>query len=244
MNRLPTSLFLSLLPWIAAACAAPSGPAPYESRDLAFAYAPAEEAPVPVATPADAKPPEPAMPAATESPTESSVPMTTEEMNARAARAPQDDGRDRRERMPWEFTLAGTGSNDKDFEAGSGGVTATVGYFFNEIIEVGLRQNLTFADADNVPSVVNGATVAAIDAHLPLDMFYPFIGANIGYVYGDSIDETFAGGPEGGVKVFLKDDIFVAATVQYEFFFDDDDAIDEAFEDGVFQYSLGLGMRF
>jgi hypothetical protein len=148
--------------------------------------------------------------------------------------------------QPWEFTIGGAGSSDEDFDAGSAAATASIGYFLNEWFELAVRQTGSFADSESTRSVANGSTRLAADFHLPLDMVYPYVGGSIGYVYGDSIEEGFAAGPEAGVKFFLKSskDVFLNASAEWLFFFDENDSLNSAFDDGVVSYGLGLGMRF
>jgi hypothetical protein len=72
----------------------------------------------------------------------------------------------------------------------------------------------------------------------------PYVGANIGYVYGDGVHDTFEAGPEGGVKFFVNSTTFIKLGVEYEFFFDKGDDTSNAFSDGQFIYSLGIGFRW
>ena len=72
----------------------------------------------------------------------------------------------------------------------------------------------------------------------------PYIGANIGYAYGDQVNDTFLAGPEGGVKYFVNNTTFIFLSVEYQFFFDEGDDIEGAFSDGQFVYGLGIGFKF
>lgn len=150
------------------------------------------------------------------------------------------------EKMPWEFTIGGAGSSDEDFDAGSGAVAGSIGYFFNEWLELAVKQTGAFADSETTSSVLNGSTRVALDLHLPLEMVWPYVGGSFGYVYGDTIDETLAAGPEAGVKFFLKRsrDVFLNVSAEWLFFFDESESLNSAFDDGVLSYGLGLGMRF
>lgn len=145
----------------------------------------------------------------------------------------------------WELTLNGAGSNDQDFNAGSAQVNASLGYYLTEELEVQLRQSLSFFDAGSgVNDQWNGITRVALDYHFPLECWWPFIGINLGYIYGDTLNETMTAGVEGGVKVYVKESTFIQGMVEYDFFFDSSDRIGDAFEDGAFFYSLGVGFRF
>lgn len=148
-------------------------------------------------------------------------------------------------RQPWEFTIGGAGSSNQDFDAGGGQLASSVGYYFSEVIELSVRQNISYADGGRgTPAAWNGVTRGALDLHFPLDRFVPYVGVNLGYVYGDTVDETAVAGPEAGIKVYLKDDVFLLAGAEYEFFFDKSDRINDAFRDGLLVYGVGLGIRF
>ena len=145
----------------------------------------------------------------------------------------------------WELTLAGQGSNDNDFESTSFGVNGSLGYFFTDNLELAVRQNINYTDAlsGGEGSAWNGQTVLALDFHFDLGRWQPFIGANIGYAYGESTNDTWVAGPEAGVKYFVTQSAFIQLLAQYEFFFDNGDDIDSSFDDGAFFYSLGIGLK-
>ncbi len=141
-----------------------------------------------------------------------------------------------------EFTLGGAGANDQDFDVGGGAVEASLGYLLSDNLQFTLRQRASFADAGE--STWNGSTRAAIDFLIPIGPVRPFVGANLGYVYGDTVDETFAAAPEVGVKWWVTQSAFVFGMAEYQFFFEDTDDADDAFEDGSFVYSVGIGIHF
>jgi len=96
----------------------------------------------------------------------------------------------------WELTLSGSGTNDRDFNSTSFGVDGSIGYFFTDNLEVALRQNITYTDIGATKgSAWNGSTDVALDFHFDLGRWQPFIGANIGYAYGDSTNDTFEAAP-------------------------------------------------
>ena len=45
----------------------------------------------------------------------------------------------------------------------------------------------------------SGSTRVAVDYNFDMGRWVPYIGANLGYVYGD-VNDTWIAGPEGGVK--------------------------------------------
>ena len=148
------------------------------------------------------------------------------------------------DRGPWEFTLAGTGFSDKDFDTTQLGVDLGLGFFLGPI-EIGGRQTINWADTD-VDDVLSGSTRGFVDLQFDIGPVSPFIGVMLGYVYGDLVKDQFIAGPEAGIKIHVGDDqdTFIFARVEYQFFFEDEDDADSAFEDGQFVYTIGVGFRF
>ena len=148
----------------------------------------------------------------------------------------------------WELTLTGSGSSNNDADSGNAALQASLGYFVFNQFEVLVRQGVGYVDNDDITgggTSVTASTAVAIDYHFDLDRFQPFIGAGIGYNYGDSdVDETFFAGPEAGVKYYVKDDTFIYGLVQYQWFFDKAENIDDGEEDGSFLYAVGIGFNW
>lgn len=149
-------------------------------------------------------------------------------------------------RGPWELELSGSGANGNKFNGFTGALNFGIGYFFNDNLEVGLRQSLSYTDV-GVPRTLDGSTRVAVDFHFPLgdqNQFLPFVGANLGYVYGDNIRDTWELAPEGGIKWFVGPDAFIYGQIEYQFFFRTGSGINGGFKNGEFVYSLGIGFRF
>jgi len=148
----------------------------------------------------------------------------------------------------WELTLGGGGSNGSDFDGTTFSVNGSLGYFFTENVEVALRQTIGYTDITGASgSTWSGSTRVAADFHFDLGRWQPFVGANIGYIYGEVTNDTFIAGPEAGVKFFVNDTTFVFVMAEYQFFFDsgdDADDIGETIDDGQFVYTLGLGFKW
>jgi hypothetical protein len=143
----------------------------------------------------------------------------------------------------WELLVSAAGSSDTEFDNGGIGVNLGVGYFIADGLELGLRQNLSYASS-NDNSSWNGSTRVAIDYHFDLDRWQPFIGANIGYIYGEDTHDTWAAGPEAGVKWFIKDEAFLYAIVEYQFYFNSSGDAEDNFDDGQWNYGVGVGFTF
>ena len=143
----------------------------------------------------------------------------------------------------WELTLSGQGSNGPDFDGTQFSVNGNIGYFFTKELELGIRQSIGYSDLVS-GSAWNGSTRVAVDYHFDMGRWQPYIGASLGYVYGDGVNDTWTAGPEGGVKYFVNSTTFVQLGVEYQFFFDEGSDASDAFSDGQFLYSLGIGFRW
>lgn len=146
------------------------------------------------------------------------------------------------EQGEWELRLSGFAQNDVNFDAVSVQVQGALGYFFTDQFEAGVRQQ--FGYSDFAGSNLDGQTTLFLNYHFGdnTDALQPFIGVSAGYQYGDLTPDLFLGGPEVGVKYFFDESWFVFFEVQYLFYFEDVDEADESFDDGEFNYGLGLGV--
>jgi hypothetical protein len=144
-----------------------------------------------------------------------------------------------------EFTITGTGFSNKDMDNSGGGVTFAVGSYLNDSgLELVVRQSIQYANTEDDSGVWVGATRLALDQHLFVrGSVHPFVGVNFGGIYGD-VDETFIGGIEVGVKWYVQPRTFIFAMVDYAWTFDDTDDADDAFEEGGYQWSIGVGFNF
>lgn len=141
----------------------------------------------------------------------------------------------------WEFTLGGAGSADEEFNDGGFDVNGSFGYFYTPNLEVGVRQGIGYSSAGD--DQWRGSTRLAADWHFLLDKFVPFIGANIGYIYGDEFDDTWAAAPEAGIKYYVQDKTFLFGMAEYQFFFDSVRDADDNADDGQFVFTVGIGFN-
>lgn len=147
----------------------------------------------------------------------------------------------------FELTLGGNATGGRDFDGIAGGINASLGYFATDQLELGVRQSVNYTDVGTAPDAggqLSGSTRVFGDFHFDMGQWQPYVGANIGYVYGDGTADTWAAAPELGVKYFLNSTTFVFAAAEYQFFFDEADNVDDSFSEGQFIYSLGLGVKF
>jgi len=142
------------------------------------------------------------------------------------------------------LSLGGSGASDDEFNDNDFTFEGSLSYFFTDNIEGALRQGLAFNDVAGNDDEWAAATRVALDYNFDTGRFWPFVGASIGYVYGDAINDTWVGGPEAGLRYFVNETTFIQGLVEYEFFFEDADEADDAFDDGRFVYTLAMGFRF
>jgi hypothetical protein len=141
------------------------------------------------------------------------------------------------------FTLTGSGASDSGFDNNTTSVSFDLGKFYSDSTAFGLRQSVGFADSEN-DSSWSGATRVFSDYHFNAGKWQPFVGANIGGIYGDGVDETFFAGPEAGVKYYVKPKTFITVQAEYQVFFDSASEANDNFDDGAWAYSAGIGFNF
>ena len=143
-----------------------------------------------------------------------------------------------------DITLSGSGQNGPDFDGFTASANGSAGYFLTDALELGIRQTATYSDIASSGNL-SGATRVFIDYHFELaPNLYPYIGGNIGYVYGDAVNDTFAAAPEAGIKYFVNPTTYIFGSVEYQFFFDKANQASDNFSDGQFIYGLGIGFVF
>lgn len=142
-----------------------------------------------------------------------------------------------------ELTLSGTGTNDDGFNNGSWGIAASYGKYLDDNLQWVLRQSVNYADTpgDNSGSA---STRLGIDYNFDLGNWRPFVGINIGYIYGDAVENTGIASPEIGVKYYVKPETFLFVQTEYQYFFDDTDGLTDNFDNGAYAHSLGVGFNF
>ncbi len=145
----------------------------------------------------------------------------------------------------WEVTLGGSGSTNKDFDNSLGGINTSLGYFISDALEIVGRQSVNYSNPSGVgqDDRWDGSSFVALDYHFGTSALRPFIGVNVGGLYGENTSDTWAAGVEGGLKYYVKPKTFIFALVNYAFTFKDTDDVDESFNDGAFLWSVGVGFN-
>lgn len=142
------------------------------------------------------------------------------------------------------FMIAGTGGSDQDFDNNTFGLSGELGWFLTDHALLGVRQSAAFVAIDGGSDSWAGSTRGFVDYHFGSGAVLPYIGANLGGVYGDNTKDTFAAGLELGLKWYVKAKTFIDLHVEYQFLFDKASDIDSGFDDGAVFYTLGVGFNF
>lgn len=143
-----------------------------------------------------------------------------------------------------EFTLGGAGTSDEDFDNNVFGAAGSLGWFLSDRSEWGFRQQINYSKSVGTSSVWGGATDVFYDYHFGDGKARPFIGASLGYLYGENTDDSFIAGPEVGVKYYALEKTFIYAKLSYEFLFEDADQINDRYDDGAVFYGVGVGFNY
>lgn len=142
------------------------------------------------------------------------------------------------------FSISGTGASDQDFDGNTFGVTGEFGYFHSKQLEYGVRQTFSGVAGDKVSDEWSGATLAFLDYHFGEGKARPFVGVNLGGVYGESVSDSGSAGLEGGLKYYVLPKTYIGFGIAYQFLFSDGDDFDNKVNDGAFLYTLGVGFNF
>ncbi|MFA9478709.1 outer membrane beta-barrel protein [Phycisphaerales bacterium AB-hyl4] len=142
----------------------------------------------------------------------------------------------------WEMTVAGFGASDRNIDNGNIAVTGEVGHYLTRELLVGARQDLSWVGGSDTSDSYAGATRAVAQWHFDFGEWRPFVGANLGYVYGRDRADSGTVGPEGGVKWYLQETTFVFARAGFDVEFRSSSDIDR--RRGSWTYALGLGFNF
>jgi hypothetical protein len=140
-----------------------------------------------------------------------------------------------------ELILSGNGSSDESFDGTVFSASGSLGYFLTDNFEALIRQDISYSEVQGSSDLWNGGTRLGIDYHFNIEAFYPFVGANLGYLYGDTVEEQFVAGPQTGIKYFANSTTFILGLVEYEFFFQDTNKANDNFDQGRFVYNIGIG---
>jgi hypothetical protein len=143
-----------------------------------------------------------------------------------------------------EFQLSGNGSSNNNFNTNNFGASTSLSYYRTGSQEIGVRQGISIASFEDAPDAWNGTTRGFYDFNFELDTLRLFIGMNAGYIYGSQVDDAFIAGPEAGLDIPVKSETFISLGIEYPFLFQQIDRVDEAIDNGLLVYTLGIGFSF
>ncbi|ACB77789.1 outer membrane beta-barrel protein [Opitutus terrae] len=144
-----------------------------------------------------------------------------------------------------EFSIGGSGATNKDFDDSFGGVSFSYGSYLTDTLALVVRQSVNYSNPSTGGTQWNGSTKLALDQHvLANGPWRPFVGANFGRIYGDSVRDTWAAGLEAGVKYYVMPRTFIVAAAEYGWLFQHSRSVEDRFDDGQWNWSLGVGFNF
>ena len=143
-----------------------------------------------------------------------------------------------------EFTFSGSGTSDKQMNNSIGGANLSIGYYFANATELSLRQEVDYAHPVGTSAQWDGSTKLALDQDfLANSRLRPFIGVNIGGIYGQRVRDTGAAGLEGGAKFYVMRKTFIVIEPEYDWFFRNAHGVvgKTKFNDGEWNWGVGVG---
>ncbi len=146
-----------------------------------------------------------------------------------------------------EFSLSGIGSSDRKFDSTNFGVSGDMGWYLRDHLILGVRQSINYADieGENITNDFwNGATRGYLNFQTTDGRLRPFGGGSLGFIYGDGVKDSAFAGLEGGLKYYVLENTYVLGRVEYQWFFSRSSDAEDAFRDGAFAYTVGLGYNF
>jgi hypothetical protein len=137
----------------------------------------------------------------------------------------------------WEATLSGAGLSDDSFDSNNFGVNGSIGYYLNKNFILTFKQGMFIGDNNN-STLINGRSVVQAAYQWDLDRWQPYVGMNVGGVYGAAVSDEAIFGPEIGVKYYVNESTFLYGNMAYEVPFDN------CCRGGVIPYNVGVGFNF
>jgi hypothetical protein len=143
-----------------------------------------------------------------------------------------------------EFQLSGIGIRDYDSDTTTFGASGSIGWFVTDHQKFGVRQRIHLDQSRKADDLWRAETLGFYDFHFDLDPLQPFVGASLGYMYGERVNESFIAGPEVGINFYLQEKTFIKLQVEYQFPLEDVNQSDGTVDDGKLVYTLGTGFNF
>jgi hypothetical protein len=117
-------------------------------------------------------------------------------------------------------------------------------YYLTPGWELGLRQALNYDFRDDRRDLWNATTAPFLNYNFRLtNIIVPYLGAFIGAAWNDR-DATGIVGPQGGIKFFVHNNVFLNLGYRYEVFFKRANFIDENSSHGNHVGNIGIGFTW
>ncbi len=142
------------------------------------------------------------------------------------------------------FTVSGSGTSDKDFNDTAYGVSGDLGYFLTDSWQAGIRQSVNGIASDKNSNEWAGSTRGYIQYNFLDGNYRPYLGVNIGGIYGESVADTGTAGIEAGMKLYVLKKTFINFGIEYSFLFEDSNDFDNSVNDGLYLYNIGVGFNW
>ncbi|MDF2765679.1 MAG: OmpA/MotB domain protein [Rhodospirillales bacterium] len=132
------------------------------------------------------------------------------------------------------FNMRDEGDDDGDDDGRShlAGLNLSFDYLLTDWLSVGAEQ-AAFYNFGTDDDGFGGRTAAGVNFTLGNLAVIPYVGANIGYIYGSGIEDDYFAGPEIGIALGP-----VNAKLAYDMPFD------RSWDEGIVSATVGLGIRF
>ncbi|MCP5202426.1 MAG: hypothetical protein H6977_20710 [Gammaproteobacteria bacterium] len=135
------------------------------------------------------------------------------------------------------MTLTGTGQSTNDFDRSNFGLTGSLGYYYTKNWVFSVKQGIQANDSGD-HTLINSRTIFQGAYQWDFAKWQPYVGMNIGAIYGAGLDDEALLGPELGLKYYVNESTFVFGSIAYEV------PLDDCCNDGVVPYSVGIGFNF
>lgn len=143
-----------------------------------------------------------------------------------------------------EFTISGSGSSGTKLDEGAFGLNAELGWYLTDHVEAGVQQSISWSGVHHGDDFWSASTGGFANYQFGTARLRPLVGASLGYAYGNGVEETFYAGVGAGLKYYVLPNTFIKGGAEWQFYFDKPDHADNAFDDGSFVYTVGVGFNF
>lgn len=143
-----------------------------------------------------------------------------------------------------EIPISETTSSTSRFPSAPGELEAVYGFVSGVALDLLARQPIAPDPVSTSEAKLGLIARLTLDQELSTGAFRPFVGVNVGRLYGEAAREDWAAGVAAGARYFLQPRTFVRASAEYGWMFSHARGFDERFAEGQWTWSMGLGITF